>query len=137
MEQICMAMSKFENIAALRIRQSLRKTNDDDKLRGGSGRRANAVMVADAVHYLDQAADFYAQVSLQFAIGIIDLILVKQGTAQQCLRLGNLRAANQVQSEFRIPERRFCWLKVNCVPSCAICYAVCYAIGVELHHLPH
>ena len=35
------------------------------------------------------------------------------GTAQQCLKLGNLRAANQVQSEFRIPERRFAWLKVK------------------------
>lgn len=35
------------------------------------------------------------------------------GTAQQCLKLGNLRAANQVQSEFRIPDRRFAWLKVG------------------------
>lgn len=35
------------------------------------------------------------------------------GTTQQCLKLGNLRAANQVQSEFRISERRFCWIKVT------------------------
>lgn len=37
------------------------------------------------------------------------------GTAQQCIKLGNLRAANQVQSEFRISDRRFCWLKVSCL----------------------
>ena len=105
MEQICMAMSKFENIAALRIRQSLRKTNDDDKLRGGSGRRANAVMVADAVHYLDQAADFYAQVSLQFAIGIIDLILVKQAF--------NARSLQWVRTISMLGPRKLCLLKLD------------------------
>lgn len=64
MEQICMAMGKYESIAALRIRQSLRKTNDDEKLRGGTGRRVNAVMMADSVHFLEQAADLFAQVQL-------------------------------------------------------------------------
>ena len=34
------------------------------------------------------------------------------GTAQQCLQLGNERAAKRVQSEFRLTERRFWWLKV-------------------------
>ena len=34
-------------------------------------------------------------------------------TAQQCIRLGNLRAAARVQSEFRISDKRFWWLKVG------------------------
>ena len=34
-------------------------------------------------------------------------------TAQQCIRLGNHRAAARVQSEFRISDRRFWWLKVR------------------------
>jgi len=37
------------------------------------------------------------------------------GTAQQCVRLGNARAANRVQSEFRLSERRFWWLKVELI----------------------
>lgn len=35
------------------------------------------------------------------------------GTAQQCLKLGNERAAKRVQSEFRVPEKRWWWLKVT------------------------
>lgn len=35
------------------------------------------------------------------------------GTAQQCVKLGNMRAAHQVQSEFRISERRYWWLRVR------------------------
>lgn len=34
-------------------------------------------------------------------------------TAQQCLRLGNHRAAARVQSEFKISDRRFWWLKAR------------------------
>ena len=62
MEQICMAMGKYESIASLRIRQSLQKTSNDEKLRGGTGRKVNAVMLADSVHYLEQAADLFGQV---------------------------------------------------------------------------
>lgn len=76
MEQICMAMGKYESIAALRIRQSLLKTNDDEKLRGGTGRRVNAVMLADSIHYLDQAADLFAQVIIQAVQScLLDLFL--------------------------------------------------------------
>ena len=63
MEKVCMAMGKYDSIAALRIRQSLRKTNDNEKLRGGPGRRVNAVMLTDSVHHLEQAADLFAQVA--------------------------------------------------------------------------
>lgn len=62
MQKICKATGKYESLAALRVQQSLVKTNDDEKLRGGPGRRANAVMMSDAVHFLEVAADYFGQV---------------------------------------------------------------------------
>ena len=35
------------------------------------------------------------------------------GTVQQCLRLGNARAALRVKNDFRLPERHFAVLKVR------------------------
>ena len=50
-------------------------------------------------------------------------------TAQQCIRLGNHRAAARVQSEFRISDRRFWWLKVcssdNLFPCCCAIAIAC------------
>lgn len=62
MEQLCLAMGRYENIAALRVQQSLNRTNSDEKLRGGTGRKVSAVMMSDSIFYLEQASDLYAQV---------------------------------------------------------------------------
>lgn len=35
-------------------------------------------------------------------------------TVQQCLRLGNARAAGRVKGDFRLPDRHFALLKVRC-----------------------
>lgn len=60
-----MAIGKYENIAYLRVQQSLQRTNDNEKLRGGAGRRVNAVMMSDAIFFLEQAADLFLQVPLR------------------------------------------------------------------------
>ena len=32
---------------------------------------------------------------------------------QQCLRLGNARAAERVRQTFKLPDKRFGWIKVS------------------------
>lgn len=56
-------MGRFEDIAFLRIKQSLQETNDEERIRGGTGRRLKPVPMADSIHYLGQAADLFARVS--------------------------------------------------------------------------
>ena len=62
-------------------------------------------------------------------------------TAQQCIRLGNHRAAARVQSEFRISDRRFWWLKVRIPaklspfsPCCCAIAIACVALGGHRQH---
>ena len=58
-----MTMGMYELVAELRVRESLRLTNDTDRLREGIGRRLNAVAIGEAIHLLERAADFYSQAS--------------------------------------------------------------------------
>jgi len=62
-QQLCKSMGRYEDLAGLNIRKSLRGTNDEGKLRGGTGRRVNALAMSECVHCLEQAADLYGQVS--------------------------------------------------------------------------
>ena len=32
---------------------------------------------------------------------------------RQCIRLGNARAAARVRSEFKVSDKRFCWIRVR------------------------
>ncbi len=62
MQQLCKSMGRYEDLAASKIRQSLGCSNDEGKLRGGTGRRASLLAMSECILCLDQAADLYGQV---------------------------------------------------------------------------
>ena len=58
-----MTMGMYEGVAEMRVRQSLARTSDIERMREGAGRRVNAVALGDAIRLLERAADLYTQVA--------------------------------------------------------------------------
>ena len=63
LEQMYMTMGMYEGVAELRVRQSLARTSNIERLREGVGRRVKAVALGDAIRLLERAADLYTQVA--------------------------------------------------------------------------
>ncbi|KAK9815234.1 hypothetical protein WJX72_000416 [[Myrmecia] bisecta] len=136
LEQIYMAMGVPEGVAQMRMRQAIvRSTSASHSRSGGRAEQVTAVGLAEMTKPLEQAADLYGQTKdhtfqskaaaefarlrrcqgeLEAETGHACFVgLSLAATLRQCLRLGNQRAAARVRNEFRVSDKRFCWIKMR------------------------
>ena len=67
MQQICALLGRYEDLAEVSVKKSLKLTNKVDVWREGNSRRPNSVNMDAVIVALEQAGQLYAQVPCTLA----------------------------------------------------------------------
>ncbi|KAA6418805.1 MAG: vacuolar sorting-associated 16 protein [Trebouxia sp. A1-2] len=138
LEQIYLGMGTYDGVGHMRLCSALRKANKISKANQAGSSSGHAALISDnseVVQLLVRASEQYAQTkehafqskaSAEYAkLRTVQAELEQEAgqacflgcsvtqTVQQCLRLGNARAAERVRQIFKLPDKRFGWIKVQ------------------------
>ena len=64
MQKVCTQLGRYEDLATVRLKQSIEKTNNVETWRDAGTRRVNTVNMDASIALAEQAAQLYGQVFL-------------------------------------------------------------------------
>ncbi|KAL3162570.1 hypothetical protein ABBQ38_008623 [Trebouxia sp. C0009 RCD-2024] len=138
LEQLYLGMASWQGVGHMRLCAALRKANRIRKAAEAGSSSSQAGLISDnteVVQLLVRASEQYSQTKehvfqskacAEFAkLRTVQAELEQEAgqscflgcsviqTVQQCLRLGNARAAERVRHTFKLSDKRFGWVKVQ------------------------